>query len=130
MESRIKAVRKYFDLIQKDFGERIGLKANTITSYETGVRVPSDAVIKAICREYGVDEEWLRTGKGTMFRLSSESELIDRAISEVLTSDDDLIKGILLAYWELSGPKKAVIREIVQNAADHIKRMQEEKEDK
>lgn len=130
MESRIKAVRKYFDLIQKDFGERIGLKANTITSYETGVRVPSDAVIKAICREYGVDEEWLRTGEGTMFRLSSESELIDRAISEVLTSDDDLIKGILLAYWELSGPKKAVIREIVQNAADHIKRMQEEKENK
>lgn len=130
MQSRFKAVRTYLNLTQKEFGEKIGIKGNTVANYEIGLRNPSDAVIKAICREYGVDEEWLRTGEGTMFRLSSESELIDRAISEVLTSDDDLIKGILLAYWELSGPKKAVIREIVQNAADHIKRMQEEKEDK
>lgn len=64
MESRIKYVRKKIagNLTQSEFGERIGVKGNTVTGYETGIRVPTNAIITSICREFNVREEWLRYG--------------------------------------------------------------------
>lgn len=67
MQTRIRELRKYLNLTQAAFGEKIAVKANTITNYETGLRVPSDSVIRSICREFGVSELWLRTGEGEMF---------------------------------------------------------------
>lgn len=128
MQNRIKAVRKYYKLTQKSFGEKVGVKGNTVTNYETGLRVPSEAVIKSICREYGVDEDWLRTGEGLMFRDTSQSEMLDKAIQDVYTSNDSLIKGILIAYSELSDEKRAVIREIVEKAVKHSRQFEEEEE--
>lgn len=64
MESRIKYVRKKIagNLTQSEFGERIGVKGNTVTGYETGIRVPTNAIITSICREFNIREEWLRYG--------------------------------------------------------------------
>lgn len=67
MKDRIKQIRKQASLTQVEFGERIGVKGNTITNYENGLRNPTDAVILSICREFNVNETWLRTGKGEMF---------------------------------------------------------------
>ena len=66
MEQRIKTIRKSNNLTQTEFGKRIGVKGNTVTNYETGLRIPSEAVILAICREFDVSERWLRTGEGVM----------------------------------------------------------------
>lgn len=70
MKDRIKAVRKAAKLTQVQFGERLGVKGNTVTGYETGLRNPTDAVVKAICREFDVNENWLRYGYGEMFATS------------------------------------------------------------
>lgn len=67
MQNRIRELRKHFNLTQAAFGERIAVKANTITNYEAGHRVPSDSIIRSICLEFGVSEMWLRTGEGEMF---------------------------------------------------------------
>ena len=56
MEQRIKTIRKSNNLTQTEFGKRIGVKGNTVTNYETGLRIPSEAVILAICREFDVSE--------------------------------------------------------------------------
>ena len=45
MQDRIKELRKSLGLTQKDFGERLGVQANTITSYESGVRTPNNSMI-------------------------------------------------------------------------------------
>ena len=45
MNGRIKIVRTTIGLTQTEFGARIGVKGNTVTGYETGIRNPSDAVI-------------------------------------------------------------------------------------
>ena len=45
MEQRIKTIRKSNNLTQTEFGKRIGVKGNTVTNYETGLRIPSEAVI-------------------------------------------------------------------------------------
>ena len=67
MNQRIRQLRRALDLTQQAFAIRIGTVQNTITGYETGFRNPSNAVIKVICNEFGVNEEWLRYGKGDMF---------------------------------------------------------------
>lgn len=82
MQTRIKALRKQLGLTQTEFGESVGVKGNTVTGYETGLRTPSDAVVLAICREYSVNEFWLRTGEGEMFRQKTRAqEIADFAAS-------------------------------------------------
>lgn len=67
LKDRIKAIRKGNKMTQIEFGSKIGIKGNTVTNYETGLRNPSDAIIKSICREFNTNEHWLRTGEGEMF---------------------------------------------------------------
>ena len=64
MNERLRKLRKALNMSQTAFGKRVGLKQSTITGYETGNRIPLDSVILLICKEFNVNEEWLRSGKG------------------------------------------------------------------
>ena len=64
---RIKEVRTNKGLTQEQFSGKIGLSRNYVARIEIGERLPSDRTIKDICREFGVDELWLRTGIGEAF---------------------------------------------------------------
>ena len=67
MDERLKELRKELRLTQQAFADRLGVKRNTVATYETGKSNPSDAAVLLICREFHVNEEWLRTGNGEMF---------------------------------------------------------------
>ena len=64
MKDRIKKLRKKLGLTQQQFADRIGIKRNTVANYEAGRNVPIDSVFTLICREFHVNAEWLRQGKG------------------------------------------------------------------
>lgn len=83
MKDRIKALRKELHLNQTEFGERVALRQSTITGYETGTREPSDAVIKALCNTYHVNEDWLRNGNGEMFVQMSHKEKTVKFMSDI-----------------------------------------------
>ena len=89
MESRIKMIRKAAHLTQTEFGEQIGVKGNTITGYENGLRTPSDAVIKAICREFNINETWLRTGEGEMHLPVNRDQAITDFMADILKGTPD-----------------------------------------
>lgn len=74
MQDRIKQVRQSEGLTQAEFAEKIGLSRNYIAMIEIGQREPSDRTIKDICRIFGVNEIWLRTGAGEPFTPLSRSE--------------------------------------------------------
>lgn len=97
MKDRIKQVRKSQNLTQTAFGDIIGVKGNTITNYETGLRNPTDAVIKSICREFGVSEEWLRTGKGNMFVSGIKDKQISAMLADVMKSGEDSFRHRLVS---------------------------------
>lgn len=84
MHERLKEIRKALGLTQKEFAARIGIKQNTIAQYEIGRNEPIDAVVSLICREYGVDEVWLRTGEGEMFRPRTREDDIAAFFGQVL----------------------------------------------
>lgn len=84
MKDRIKALRKALSLNQTDFGSKIGVKQSAVAAYESGSRTPLDSVIVSICREFGVNERWLRTGDGEMLmHLSREEEIMRFAATVV-----------------------------------------------
>lgn len=77
---RIKQLRKALGLTQAKFGEIIGLKQNSVALIEAG-RETSDQTIFAICREFRVNEAWLRTGEGEMF-VPTPTTVVDQLCEE------------------------------------------------
>lgn len=118
MNERIRRVRKEAGLTQTEFGAKIGIKGNTITNYEKGLRTPSDAVIFSMCREFNIDEHWLRTGEGSPDRKLTPSEEIEKIVRNLLDySKDseknplyDMIIEMMKDYNELDPDSQAVIK--------------------
>lgn len=79
--TRIKKLRKAMDLTQQAFADRLGMKQNTVATYEMGRSKPGTPIIRAICREFHVNEEWLRTGEGEMFQ-PAPRDAIDELIEQ------------------------------------------------
>lgn len=103
MNNRIKAVRKALSLNQTEFGAKIGVKQGTVAAYENGSRVPLDSVVVSICREFGVSEQWLRTGEGEMFLcLSREEEITKFAMSIVRNPDSEFQRRFISVLAQLT----------------------------
>lgn len=88
MRDRIKELRKSLGLTQAAFAEKIGVKQNTIAQYESGRNNPTDAVLALICREYGVNEVWLRTGIGPMLVPRTREEEIAGFMGRLLLREE------------------------------------------
>ena len=89
MNNRIKLIRKEAGLTQAEFGLRIGLKQNSVAQMESAGRAPSNAVILSICKEFRINEEWLRTGEGEMHAAVSKKEQLALFFGEVMADDDE-----------------------------------------
>lgn len=97
MKDRIKKIRKELDLTQQEFADRIGIARGNIAAYEVGKNAPSDSVISLICREFSVNENWLRTGEGDMFMELSRDEQIEEFIRNLLQGEEDSFKRRLIS---------------------------------
>ena len=123
LKERIREIRKALKLTQVEFGEKIGVKGNTVTNYETGLRNPTDAVLLSICREFNVNEMWLRTGEGDMFQIPDDEDAA--LISEVLENPDDKFYQMLLnmvrTYKQLSPESKKVAEDFIDQLFENSK---------
>lgn len=81
MNERIKELRIALRLTQEDFGKAIGVQRAAVNKWEKGINGVADSMILSICREFGVSEQWLRTGEGEMFEQTRET-VLDRLASE------------------------------------------------
>lgn len=98
MNERISLIRKDAGLTQEEFGAKVGgLSRNYIWMVEKGDRIPSDRTISDICRVFNVNEEWLRTGQGEMFKPKSRNEELFEFATKVAEGDPGSIQAQLLA---------------------------------
>ena len=98
MNSRIKLIRENENLTQDAFGKRIGSARNTIANYENGNRTPSNAVVTSICKEYGVNEMWLRSGEGEMYSPTHRETEIAKLTVDLLTEEPDSF-ALTSSWW-------------------------------
>lgn len=117
MQNRIKAVRSYYKMTQMQFGSKLGVKGNTITSYETGTRVPSDSIIMSICREFGINRAWLETGEGEMM-VETQSRTLDRIRERYGASD--IFRAMLDVYATMTSAQQDAFEEYINMLAQAV----------
>ena len=127
MNTRIKNLRKQLGLTQSEFGEKIGLKGNTITNYENNNRTPSDAVIYSICREFNVNEQWLRSGEGDMFLRLSRNDEIAAYVARVMKDESAYYQQKMLLFFSRLSPE--MLKKLEEVAEDILSEPKKEQKD-
>lgn len=126
MKNRIRQLRKELGLNQTDFGNKIGVKQGSVAAYESGARIPLDTVITSICREFNVNEEWLRTGEGEMFQQLTEKEKLMKYTALLLKDTDSAvvsaIQALIVTYEQLDDTSKAVLEKIATQYIENLKK--------
>ena len=117
---RVKQLRKFLDLTLEKFGDRLGVTKVAISNIENGKRAVTEQMSKAICREFNVNEDWLRNGVGDMFKQRDGS--FSEILSELDDSDDDFIKSFITVYMELDEDSKEVLRQIATKMSEKCKK--------
>lgn len=125
MNERLRKLRRYLDLTQQEFADRIGSKRNTIAKYETDANTPSAAVISLICREFNVNEEWLRSGNGEMFNAPQKSDLVAKA-AVLLGEQDPVFEAFVDTYSKLDPANRKVLLDIGLDFLNNLKQRYED----
>lgn len=122
MNERIKELRKTLGFTQQEFADKIGVKRNTVATYEMGRSVPSDSAISLICREFNVREAWLRTGEGEMFKSKSRNEELMEFATTVAEGDPSSIQAQLLAVMaRLTDQQWEVLAQVAREFVEETK---------
>ena len=118
MKDRLKQLRRALDLTQQQFADRIGIKRNSYANYETGRNTPIDAILLSICREFNVNENWLRSGEGEMFIIRTRTEKITDFAADILKEEDESFRRRLVeALADLEIDEWALLEKIAEKAA-------------
>ena len=124
MKDRIRELRKSTGLTQADFGKRLGVSSSAEQKWELGAAVPSEAVIKSICREFAVNETWLRTGEGEMKQSPTREQEMAALIRQLMADRPESFRSALittLLRFDPDGPEWALLENIYKKVSAEIK---------
>ena len=109
INERIKEIRRSSGLSQTDFAERLGTTRGVITNLGGEKTSPNEPFIKLICREFNVNEDWLRTGDGEMKQKLTRNQEIAEFMGVVMHDSDDaprkrfisIVSKLDIEEWQL-----------------------------
>lgn len=117
MNERIKKIRKKEDLSQEAFGKRIGIGKTSVSKLETGENRPSEQTLMLICKEFKINECWLRTGEGgevNMYAKINEDDRYSLNLGKLSKTENQLARNMLNAIAEASPEKLKHIEEFMK----------------
>lgn len=126
MNERIRQLRKELDLTMERFGKKLGVTRTAISNIESGNRNLTEQMIKSVCREFNVNEEWLRTGQGEMFKqLTNQEELMK--YTALLLKDNksavaSAIQALIVTYEQLDDSNKEVLERVALQYIEKFKK--------
>ena len=119
INDRIKDIRRSTGLSQTDFAERLGTTRGVITNLEGEKTTPNEPFIKLICREFNIDEHWLRTGEGEMRQKLTRNQEIAEFMGVVMHDPDDAPrKRFVSIISKLSADEWQLLAEIAKKMAE------------
>lgn len=114
MNKRLQELRENnLKMSKKAFGDKVGRSGEMIGMIEKGKRNITDELVKNICREFNVNEEWVRSGTGEMFREMTEQDLIKQKIDNQLKDGDEFTKNVLYQIASLTPEEWKAIEEFI-----------------
>ena len=115
---RIRQVRKADSLTLTEFGNKIGITAASVSAFELGKTNPSDQTIRSICREFKVNEIWLRSGDGEMFQAMNEDEELADYLGDVMHDEpESFLRRLTLEMKNWTPEMWQMIEEICKRLA-------------
>ena len=119
MNERIKQIRTESVLNQTDFAKRISVSRSAVCKMESGENSPSEQTIKLICREFSVNENWLRTGNETMFLESKKNDMISKMLGDVIKADEsDFKRRLVSALSKLDDAGWESLEKLIDDISD------------
>lgn len=122
---RVKAVRKELGMTLDAFGKRVGVTKTAISNIENGARCLTDQMLLSICREFGVNETWLRTGAGEPFMPPSRSEEMGRLVKSLMADKPEAFRSRLitaLLRFDADGPEWQLLENIYNSVAADVEK--------
>ena len=117
MNSRLKGIRKALRLTQKEFAARLGITDSGISRLEKGQNQLTDQLIRAICREYKVNYEYLKNGIGEMF-VEVPQTVVDELCEQYDLDDFDRI--MLQEYLKMDEASRNVLKTYIRKICGQI----------
>lgn len=115
MNERIRDLREEIGLSRAAFGQRLGVSGDVINNLERGRVEIKEPMIKLICSEFSVNEEWLRTGIGDK-KLHTASNTMDQLKKEF--NLDDFSYNLVYQYLKLDPEQRRSVRDFFYNVVD------------
>lgn len=125
MNERFKELRKFLGLNQESMGEKLGVTNTAVSKWENGERNIPDSAVMLICSKFGVNETWLRTGAGEMFRPRSDAAELGELIRSRLVNFPDSFQASLvkmLLRLDPEGPEMKILERFVEQLAAETKK--------
>jgi transcriptional regulator with XRE-family HTH domain len=121
MKDRISLVVDKSGLTKTAFAKRINVSQGLISQICAGTTNPSDRTISDICREFRVNEKWLRTGEGPMYlpEADDDTAYINELLNDLDNPFYDIIKAILKSYMEANPAEQDSLRSFAQRLREN-----------
>ena len=117
---RIRELRKSLHLTQTEFGERLGVSLSVINNIEYNRLSRPDqklSLIKLMCKEFGVNEEWLLTGEGEPFPKKTRHDEIADFVNSLAIDDNSFKARFIAALSRMSEEEWLLVEKVVQEIA-------------
>lgn len=102
---RIEQVLKASGIKKIEAARRLNVSSAFITQLCKGDSGASDRTISDICREFGVDEVWLRHGEGEMFRPRSRKDAISAYMGQLLGNQRSEFEEDIIEFMANTRPE-------------------------
>lgn len=122
MHTRISKLVKDLGLTKTDFGKRINISQSMASRICAGDAKPSDRTIADICREFGCDEAWLRTGEGEPFRQETRQELIMRFAVQTVKGSNEFRKALVAMLATLDDSEWDGLEQLLDKLLEQYKK--------
>lgn len=123
---RIASIIESLGIKKVEFAKAINVDQSFISQITSGKRNPSDRTIADICREFGVNEIWLRTGEGEMFDPVTPDEELADFFGDILAGEPDFKRRFIYALSRLSSEQWEMLEKV---ATQLVADMQKESDD-
>lgn len=118
---RIRELRKRLHLTQTEFGDRLGVSLSVINNIEYNRLARPDqklSLIKLMCKEFGVNEEWLLTGEGEPFPEKSRHDEIADFVNSLAIDDNSFKSRFIVALSKLNEEEWLTIEKVVKEISE------------